>query len=241
MSSRPLIVLGLISALTIGVTICVAMGQDRDGNWPARRPSSHASRTRAQNVERVLDAPYDANFSDESLQAIIKKIGNETGIAVSFDQQSMSEEGISLDTTATLQLRGVSLRNVLRRILKPLLLASVIEGNTLKITTSVLVEKNLYLRHYYVQDLIASDSERANEPDVQALIIAIRLATPAAWDNWDGESGKIIREPDGDSLLIRQTQSVHREITGLLSAIRKARRDNRSRDPLPVSATTRNE
>ena len=55
-------------------------------------------------------------------------------------------------------------------------------------------------------------------------MVAIQETTSGKWEQIDGEGGTMSPVPNARSLAIRQTQRVHRQIEGLLAALRKAKR-----------------
>jgi hypothetical protein len=86
------------------------------------------------------------------------------------------------------------------------------------------------------------------ERDASTLIQLFLQGTSGEWEDIDGTGGTISYVPQAGVLAIRQTQRVHREIEGILDAVRRARRlqsgpslplyaPRLSSQPLPVPAT----
>ena len=171
---------------------------------------------------------------------VLDKIGKDQQIPIWIDERHLSDEGISADASVTLEMDRVPLRTALRLILEPLNLTYVIEDDVLKITTTTAAKLKLYIRRYSVRDLIAIPADRELDAKYQALEAAIQSSTSGRGENLDGEGGTIRLTPEVGLIVVHQTQIVHREIEGLLTAIRKAKRNTEVYDRIQNETTIKN-
>ncbi len=107
-----------------------------------------------EKMRRSLDKPTNVEFTDLALEDCITYLHEFHGINIWMDKQTMTDEGIALDSPITLKLAGVSLRSVLKLLLEPVQLTWVIENEVMKITTSTKAGEKLSTRVYPVGDLV---------------------------------------------------------------------------------------
>jgi hypothetical protein len=211
------IVLGcgiVICAITYAVTGDDQLWVGMDAGDPV------VTRESANRIERALRSRAECNFVDKPLAEACQYIEDVYRIPIWIDKQSFQDEGINVDTQVTLVKSGITLDTILRLLLEPLGLAHITEDGVLQITTQTRADERMRLRIYPVGDLVTLGTQ----PDDYALLIAlIKKTTSGKWFAGDGEGGNLIAFPNARSLAIRQTEIVHREIGGILAAIRKAK------------------
>lgn len=217
MTTRILITVTILT----GFAAYAVVAQER--NWigvehsygPSQRPSA------VDLIEQALGARGKWDYTDNPLDELMRDVGRRFGINILIDKEALMSDGIATDTQRNLVLPDASLATGLNLILKPLLLTYVIEDEVLKITTQVKAEEKMWTRVYPVLDLLDSFD---GGHDYWTLMTAIQETTSGKWEQTDGEGGTMSPVPNARSLAIRQTQQVHREVEGLLTALRKAKR-----------------
>jgi hypothetical protein len=67
-------------------------------------------------------------------------------------------------------------------------------------------------------------SRRTGRDNYKSLMTAIQETTSGKWELVDGEGGTMSAVPNARSLVILAPQQMHRQVEGLLTALRKAKR-----------------
>lgn len=137
---------------------------------------------------------------------------------LTIDLPALVEEGIQLDSPATLKLSDITVRSVLRLLLEPLQLTAVIQDEVLTVTTKSKADELLEARLYRVAKLVSPEQAGAT---LQALSECIEASVEP--DSWQavGGTGSIKLFEKGNALAIRQTQSVHDAIARLLAELER--------------------
>jgi hypothetical protein len=188
---------------------------------------SQITRDNAERIELALRSPAECRFVDESLEKAITTLGQRHHIETWIDKQALQDEGVASDQQVTLVKSGISLETTLELLLHPLGLTFVSEDGVLKITTQTTGCEIMSTRIYPVGDLVGT-----NYKVLSQLVID---NTSGQWVSIDQEGGIITPFPRSRSLIIRQTYKVHREIEGLLTALRQAKKMQVS--SLPIRST----
>lgn len=113
----------------------------------------HRDSPREKRIRNELKQTTEVNFTDIPLKDALDYLEELHHIEIWPDLKTLSEEGISTDTTVTLVMSGITLRSVLRLLLEPLLLTYMVEDEVLKITTQTAADEKLSTRVYPVADL----------------------------------------------------------------------------------------
>lgn len=174
------------------------------------------TRENAGRIEQALKSSTDCAFKDKPLNDAMRSFGERHQFTVWLDKQALSDEGINSDQPVTLVASGISLEAALRLTLEPLGLAYCIRDGILIVTTQAKTDEMMSTRIYPVGDLVISD--------YKPLMELIMNTTSGKWMALDQEGGAINPFRNARSLVIRQTQQGHREIEGVLSALRQAKK-----------------
>ena len=200
-------------------------GQEKPANQ-AKQPPSIPDEPRtvdpATLVPKQLAVPVTVNFTEASLREIGKWIEEKQKIPVLFDKAALEEEGIPLGEAVTDHLDNAPLYLLLNR-LGSLGLAWYMEDNILHITTQVSADERLTTEPYNLADLLDAGYK------LDDLSETVRNATAGPWEELGGAGGGM--QWLGDVQFVRQTNQVHREIAGLLAALRKHGRQTFTLDP----------
>lgn len=175
-------------------------------------------------VPAPVAAKATVEFVESSLREIAQWIQQQQGIPVLLDKAALSDEGISLHEPVTDRLRNEPVYLLLNR-LSSLGLAWYVEEDILHITTQTVAEEQLLTESYNVGDLFDSGY------DPETLVQTLMAMTEGPWEENEGTGGVI--QGLRDILFVRTTPAVHREVQGLLSALRKHGRETFTLDPPP--------
>jgi hypothetical protein len=176
-----------------------------------------------QQIEKVLDTPTTLQFAETPLADVAAAIGKQHHIPVRLDSKALDDVGVGTDAPVTFSARGASLRSALKLILRPLGLTFAVSNDSLMITTPEECESKLTTVLYPVTDLVRfRDTKDEQWDDYDSLIDLITSTVePQSWDSVGGP-GAIESYQVGKvgTLVLSQTQEVHREIAALLERLR---------------------
>ena len=107
-------------------------------------------------ILQALNSPITVNFRNSKLEDVIEYLQTYTGQAILLDREGMKDAEISYDTGITLNVKGVTVRTVLRKILGDLGMTYVIKDETIQATSAQKAREMMVVRRYYVGDLLAN-------------------------------------------------------------------------------------
>jgi general secretion pathway protein D len=108
-----------------------------------------------RSILQGLNATISVNFKDSKLEDVIEYLQTYTGQPILLDREGMKDVEISYDTGVTLNVKGVTVRTLLRKILGDLGMAYVIKDETIQATSAQRARETMAVRRYYVGDLLA--------------------------------------------------------------------------------------
>lgn len=233
----------ILTATLSSVAIHSQASTDDSAPKPAREKQSGSPAVgTAGYVQKALGKSVDLKLMDASLEAVVKELGKQASLTIHIDDRALEEVGMDAsDLKVSKTLNGLSLRSVLRNVLRELDLTYMYYEGVLMITTPEMAEGNLVTTIYPVVDLIGTDESRPEEFDYDTLIELITTTVhPESWDEVGGPGS--ISGYRG-TLVLSQTVEVHEDIAQLLAAARKAKKisaEHRDKAPpvgsIPLSA-----
>lgn len=183
----------------------------------------------ARFVPQALSASVTVKFEETSLRAVGEWVQKQRKIPVLFDKKALAAAGIPLGEPVTDRLNNEPVYLLLNR-LRSLGVSWYVRDNVLHITTLAVARDRMSTEPYNVGDLLDAGYKRDN------LLRTVRAAVRGPWVDVEGRGGKV--EWLGDVLFVRQSDAVHREVRGLLAALRKHGRQTFTLDP-PQHASLR--
>lgn len=202
---------------------------------------------RQWKILAALDEQSDLQFSpqhrDLPLSEAIDYLKARHEIEIQLDFKALEETGASTDTPIPHEIKGLTLRSLLRLILTNLDLTYVVGDGYLLITSQAEAENMLSSKVYPVQDLVALDSEfrpplkagDRTEADFTSLIELISgTVARTTWDEVGGR-GAMKAFPQSQAIAVSQSDEVHEEIALLLASLRRTR-DEQLAAAKPVDA-----
>ncbi len=168
---------------------------------------------------KLLDGKgLNRTFADTPLADVAKAISEATKRTVLIDQKALDAVGIGADSPVTVELKGLTLREEIRWILKQIdpTLTFQIMDEALVITTREAAEYRLQTQLYPVWDLVGQSPAR----DYDSLIRLITsLVKPDSWDEVGGP-GSIWAIPQFGCLIVSQVRGVHEKLQDMLAQLR---------------------
>jgi hypothetical protein len=120
-----------------------------------------------RSILQALNTTISVNFRNSKLEDVIEYLQTYTGQAILLDREGMKDVEISYDTGITLNVKGVTVRTVLRKILADLGMAYVIKDETIQATSAQRAREMMVVRRYYIGDLLAGMSALGNSGSPQ--------------------------------------------------------------------------
>lgn len=221
---------------------CLAFAGEQPAAQAEAKPVAPAPRGW---VELALERPVPADFSEKPLGEVAQVFAERAGAPILIDRKALNAVGMDEEVPVSLHGGETSLRNALARMLRQLELAWVAQDGVLLITTPEEAENALVTRVYPVADLLQglNASPRVHEmrntffcgsvlggngvfqklaenPQAYALVQRLEsLVAPSAWDEVGGPGSAVAVHK---SLVVSQTEDVHRQIASLFDLLRAA-------------------
>jgi len=133
-----------------------------------------------EKIVLALAKPVTLDAKDTPLADVVDHLGKQAGIAnMVVDTRALDNVGIGTDTPITRDLKGVSLRNVLRLALRDFDLTYVVRDGALVITTPDQAGAQWDTKVFNVWDLVRPDDQAGPEQCDYDTLIASADATSA--------------------------------------------------------------
>lgn len=232
--------IGFLGAMALVATLWLIAGTKPGFTDPGRETSRQTSPM--SSAEAAMSKRGDWHYADTVLTDVLVELRTNLNINIKLEVDALTEEGIATDSSVTASFDDVPLEVALQHLLRPLQLTCFVDRDVLVVTTMTRANESLVTRVYPVYDLVVSQTPRGERfEDFEPLMRVLEEQTSGPWMNSDGEGGAITELSHAGSLVIRQNRAVHREVSGLLAALRKSKRLQQMPDVpvvLPESPTT---
>ena len=163
------------------------------------------------------------------LNEFVKTLVTQTDLEIVVDHAALASANISESIELNLLEGQYPAHQALQIALKPAALIAVIDEGAIRITTPERAEKFYVTVVYDIADLVRS------EENVQPLIQLFQESAGGPWNDTDGEGGTLTELPGG-LFVIRQSDSVHTQITLLLHELRQAKKESLKDNAKPASS-----
>jgi hypothetical protein len=172
-----------------------------------RRTSGPVMTAKEKAILQALDSPINVTFKDSNIQDAIRYLATFTGQPIILDKQAMDEAGVAYDSQVTLEVKGLTMRTVLHKILGDLGLTYVVREEAIQVTTPLKAESMLVTKVYYIGDLLASGGLPSRR--IRRLIEIIQSTVePRSWQE-NGGKATIVFDPATLSLVVKQSAEFH--------------------------------
>lgn len=201
-------------------------------------PSDPARKEKYRLLDKkILDSAglaqvIELAFSDTPLNEAVAEIQRLTGTNIVLDEVGLEDLGIRRDTPVNLKLSGITAKSALNILAQSFGLA-ITAGDEAVVITSPERANPLLVMTYPVADLVVpipdptkpqslpTDAGKNPEVNQENLMSLIRSTIdPNSWDHVGGRCNMKFFPPSF-SLVIRQTQDNHEEISSLLGQLRR--------------------
>ena len=208
----------LSGAGVVLATVSLTLGGWACGAEP--RPTAVPAETR---IEEALDAPAQVEFVETPLQDVVDFLRDSHKIEVVLDTAALNDVGIDAQTPITANFKGISLESALALLLRPLKLTWTVHNEALLITTPQEAAQLFTTRVFPLDDLVTTGKTDRARMDATALETLLRTTiSPKSWDVNGGQGAIVPASLDQvQSLVIRQTYPVHRQVAKLLASLQE--------------------
>ena len=181
----------------------------------------------AVRLEQALQRRGSIAAVEMPLRDFADRLSQQFGVPIEMDLKRLEEAGVSQDAPINKRLESIPLAAILQHGLREVELTFTIRNHVILITTPEEVESELTTKVYPVRDLVAYHfSEAGKQEYVEDYDSLIELITttiePQSWDEVGGP-GSISGFENASSLVISQTDEVHRAIEPLLVKLRQVK------------------
>ena len=153
------------------------------GSRPAETTNSRPrtqwdAKSRSENVRRIegkLGNKTEVRFTDVPLKDALEYLKDLHQLDIWIDVKALSDEGVSTDQTVNLEMSGISLKSVLRKVLGPCNLDYIIRDDVMEITTREITDQTYDTRVYNIGLL----------PDFKAKELVDIITATIEPDNWN--------------------------------------------------------
>jgi hypothetical protein len=178
----------------------------------------------ADRLEQALQRRNGINAVDMPLRDFADRLSQQFGVPIDLDVKKLEESGVNIDTPINMRLDSIPLESILQRVLSDLELTFTIRNHVILITTPEEAESQLTTKIYPVRDLVFTGAGKDGlGEDYDSLIELITTTIePQTWDEVGGP-GSISGFEIASSLVISQTDDIHRAVEPLLVKLRHVR------------------
>ncbi len=184
--------------------------QSRRTKEPLPKDDSHKS------ANARLQTPITFDFDETPLKDAVKQISKQIGLNVVLDTRGLEEEAVTSKTPVTFEVvQPIAAGQALEIIARQLGLVLAIDGDVVEVTSRWRSQGKFRAVTHSVGDLV---SQTVSFDDLTELIAS--TVEPDSWEEVGGR-GSIRTFPRTLSLVVRQQEHVHQEISDLLGQLRR--------------------
>jgi len=167
-------------------------------------------------IRRALDKRIDLSLGKTPLNLFFQTLSEQLGIAILIDEKGLEDETIKPEDPVTVDRTDTRARDIIRQVLEPLNLTTVVKGEALLVTNKKI---SANINRYYDLSFILPNNTVTND-----LIHAIEaLITPETWVNAGGTS---MMSMVGSVLVVRANEETQEELATFLREIAKQNATN---------------
>jgi hypothetical protein len=182
-------------------------------DWKERtqaRASSLAPITpKEKTILRSLESAMTVRLKNARFEDVIDFIRTKTGLNLVLDPAALKEADVTYDSTLSVDLRDVTVRTLLHKVLGEVGLTYVIRNEAIMVVTPGMAKQMLVTRTYYIRDLLPADWGFFSSVRAAQLIEMIQSTVePQSWKANGGE-GTIVYDPLTRALIVKQNAEFH--------------------------------
>jgi hypothetical protein len=165
-------------------------------------------------IFRALNSTITVRFKDSRFDDVIEYIRVATGLPITLDKETMKDANVRYDSTVSGNMKGVSARFLLRKVLADVGLTFIIRNEVVEVVTPQFAKTLLITRTYYVGDLSECACGLFSPEQANMFMNMIQTSIdPKSWKG-NGGDGTITYNPDTRSVTIKQSAEFHGVLAG---------------------------
>jgi hypothetical protein len=179
---------------------------------------------REKAIMEALEKPITANLKGMTFESAIDYLQTVTGLTIMVDKATLDAAGITYETPVSTNLKNVSTRTFLRKLLADVGLTYVIKNEAVQVVTPAQARDMLTVRTYYLGDLAGAVDLRfgpvINQLQMQETVnnimqMIVSTIEPDTWAiNNNGGKGQIWFDARTLTLIVKQSAEVHYMLGG---------------------------
>jgi len=158
---------------------------------------------------RALDTIVSVRFKNSRFEDVIEFLQTTIGQPIFVDKAAMEAAEVTYETRVTVEVKGVTARSLLRKVLNDLGLAYIIKGEALQVVTPQVARETMSTRVQYIGDLMFAFTKAQRLFQAAQLIDMIQnTVDPPAWQV-NGGLATITYNDITRSLVIKAPAEIH--------------------------------
>jgi hypothetical protein len=174
----------------------------------------------------VLNSPITVNFKESRFEDVIDYLQTVLRQPIIMDKNALDEARVTYDSPVTVNVKGVAVRTLLRKILSDFGLTYIVKDEVVQVVSATKAKEMMVSRSYYLGDVVAGQAGAvffgAGFDQFQTLQNANRIidliqtsVDPQSWQI-NGGPGQITFHAPTLTLVVRQSAEVHAMLGGAL-------------------------
>jgi hypothetical protein len=169
--------------------------------------------TKERVILRTLDSTLSVAFRNSRFEDVIDYLQTVTGLRIIVVKTALEEASVTYDSPVTLQVNGVTVRSLLRKVLGDLGLAYVIKDEAIQVVTAQQTRETLVIRVHYIGELLGGDELTRRIQAAQLIDLITQTIDPQSWATHGGP-GKILYDDLRRALVIKQSAELQPVLAG---------------------------
>jgi hypothetical protein len=158
---------------------------------------------------RALDTIVSVRFKNSRFEDVIEFLQTTIGQPIFVDKAAMEAAEVTYETRVTVEVKGVTARSLLRKVLNDLGLAYIIKGEAIQVVTPQVARETMSTRVQYIGDLMFAFTKAQRLFQAAQLIDMIQnTVDPPAWQV-NGGLATITYNDITRSLVIKAPAEIH--------------------------------
>ena len=119
-----------------------------------RRAGNRTPSPEELKIERSLSRDVSLHYDNAPLSDVIKRLAGLAEVNIVLDSAGLEDEGVTSNTSVSINIDGIPLKSALNLLLEPLRLGHTIKDDVLKVTSRMKQQGELITVNYTVADLV---------------------------------------------------------------------------------------
>jgi hypothetical protein len=197
-----------------------------DWNKPSPPCANRQLVNQARKLLKALNTPMTIDVQDSTLEDVLTYLQDKAGITIVLPQAILDEWKISSKTPVCINLKSVTLRTILKKVLGDLDLTYIINKEVIEVRTEERAKKAMTTRAYPIRDLAllvnprlkqTKDETKWRESADDIIKAIVDSIDPKSWSA-NGGPGKITFDLRTKSLVVTQSTEIHYRLAANIGA-----------------------